>query len=338
MTTLENEIFFKKEKELLDKFLKKQNISKKSILSYIDKIATVAISTFNSTKGEISYQYLTDIKTCLTKVDTNINKLEELIKQTQETNVDILNYRENYTNVMNEVLQNDYDIEETFYKLIEYSKLDFSTLSINDIKNAPYTLPIPKASTALEIKKEEPTELQNISTTNIIEQENVLPVEQTTKPKEENKEPSISDAQQDLTENTLIISEVKQIVQLPYTKTDLDKILETDKQFTSYQQIIDEKYTIPISYYKYSSITRFKEAYSLVKNRSNGTIKDAFDLGLEVFFKYDLNPAIITACRNIDELDIYLSCLEDNELDKFYCFNIKFEMLPTLSNKSKKDF
>lgn len=56
-----------------------------------------------------------------------------------------------------------------------------------------------------------------------------------------------------------------------------------------------------------------------------------FLLGAELLVNYNLHPAIITACKNIDELDVYLSCLEDDQLDKFNLFDIKFEMLPQAS-------
>ena len=45
-------------------------------------------------------------------------------------------------------------------------------------------------------------------------------------------------------------------------------------------------------------------------------------------FHYDLNPIVIAACRNLDELDIYLDCLQENELSDFDCFEIKFELAP----------
>ena len=54
-------------------------------------------------------------------------------------------------------------------------------------------------------------------------------------------------------------------------------------------------------------------------------------------FKYELNPIIICACRNLDELDIYLDCLEENELYDFKCFDINFEIMPKISKNTKKD-
>ena len=54
-------------------------------------------------------------------------------------------------------------------------------------------------------------------------------------------------------------------------------------------------------------------------------------------FKYDLNPIIIAACRNLDELDIYLACMDENELSHFPCFEIKFEVMPQVVKNRKKN-
>ena len=86
-------------------------------------------------------------------------------------------------------------------------------------------------------------------------------------------------------------------------------------KFSSYEEIIQTHYTIPLSFFKNASISRFKEAFKLIKNKENLSTKDGVELGVELFFNYNLHPAIIAACRNIDELDIYLACLDDNTLE-----------------------
>ena len=43
-----------------------------------------------------------------------------------------------------------------------------------------------------------------------------------------------------------------------------------------------------------------------------------------------LHPAIISACRSLDELDVYLDCLEKNEVDDFKIFKIEYELHPIL--------
>ena len=64
----------------------------------------------------------------------------------------------------------------------------------------------------------------------------------------------------------------------------------------------------------------------------------ALDLGIELMFNYKFNPIIIAACRNLDELDIYLDCLEENQLFDFKCFEIKFEVTPDIYSKHAKVF
>ena len=70
-------------------------------------------------------------------------------------------------------------------------------------------------------------------------------------------------------------------------------------------------------------------------NKEKLSIFKALDLAFELMFKYNLNPIIIAACRNLKELDIYLDCLEENELFDFRCFKIKFEVTPKLYTKKK---
>lgn len=144
----------------------------------------------------------------------------------------------------------------------------------------------------------------------------------------------------DLMENTLIISEKNQNVILPYTIVDLkDKLKDNPEEYKTIQDIIDKCYTRSLSAYKNPSLSRFKESLSLIRERENGSLKKALDLGLELFFNSNLHPAIITACKNLDELDIYLDYLENGETDKFTCFNVIFDVAPIMvKNKRGSGF
>ena len=135
-------------------------------------------------------------------------------------------------------------------------------------------------------------------------------------------------------ENTLVISETKNKVILPYTLEKIQSYIakNSDKNLTV-QDVIDCVYTVPLSNYKKPIISRFTEAFKLVRSKENGSIKDALDLAFELAFNYSLHPAIITACNNINELDIYLACMEYNELDNFRFFKVNFEIAPLLSKK-----
>lgn len=126
----------------------------------------------------------------------------------------------------------------------------------------------------------------------------------------------------------LLISETKNKVFLPYLISDLNRILKNNKSYNSIEEIINSEYIISLDKYKNSIIARFKETFNLMRKKEKASISDSLNLALELSFNNYLNPAIITACKNLDELDIYLDCLNSNELDKFSLFEIKYEILP----------
>lgn len=132
-------------------------------------------------------------------------------------------------------------------------------------------------------------------------------------------------------ENTLIISKKENKVFLPYTIEEINSYM-IEHQNLSFDDVINLKYTIPLSKYKNAIKSRFIEAYTLIREKEHGSIKDALDLAFELAFNSNLHPAIITACKNLKELDIYLACLEFNELDDFRYFKILFEIPPVPTN------
>lgn len=141
-----------------------------------------------------------------------------------------------------------------------------------------------------------------------------------------------------LIEDTLTISETQGLVTLPYKTADLKKELRNNPElYASLSDVILAQYTIPLRNYRFSAISRFKEAYKLIINKENGTKREAFNLAAELFSNYNLHPAIITACKNLNELDVYLSCLEFNELEDFHFFKIVYEALPVPVKKNKHD-
>ena len=133
---------------------------------------------------------------------------------------------------------------------------------------------------------------------------------------------------------TLVISEEDGKVYLPYTKDDVKEDMQQNKG-KKISELIEEKYILPLDKYKNSMKARFREGYNLMHKREGKSRKSAFMLGLELMFETNLHPAIISACKNLEELDIYLDCLEDNELEKFSCFKIIYKSLPTLRKKGK---
>lgn len=137
---------------------------------------------------------------------------------------------------------------------------------------------------------------------------------------------------------TLVISEEDGKVYLPYTKDEIKEEVSQHKG-VKIGELIEEKYILPLDKYKNSMKARFREGYNLMRKKEGKSRKSAILLGFELMFETNLHPAIISACKNLQELDIYLDCLEDNELEKFSCFKIIYKSLPTIrKNKKIQEF
>ena len=129
--------------------------------------------------------------------------------------------------------------------------------------------------------------------------------------------------------DTFIVSEKDQKAYLPYKYEDLKNFYNQNKdKYVSIEDVINKEYILPLNIFKHSISSRFRETINLMLHKEKTSIFKALDLAFELMFQYNLNPIIISACRNLKELDIYLDCLEENELFDFRCFNIKFEVAP----------
>jgi len=133
---------------------------------------------------------------------------------------------------------------------------------------------------------------------------------------------------------TLLISEIQNKVILPYTASE---VLETynnnlDK-FNSIEEVIKKYYTRDLNDFKHQFSARFKETINLIVKKEKMSYIEGLNIATELLGKKYLHPAIISACKNLNELNVYLDCLDKNELDDFKIFNIKYELYPML----KKD-
>jgi len=134
--------------------------------------------------------------------------------------------------------------------------------------------------------------------------------------------------------NILLISEKENTVFLPYLLSDIKNIFEKNKdKYIDLQDVINKNYIVPLSRFKNPILSRFKEAFYLMKNKENASLPQCLDLALELAFNSLLNPSVIAACKNLDELDIYLDCLNNNELSKFTIFETVYEIAPSKEQK-----
>lgn len=281
--------------------LKKQ---KSEVLQYILKISDYPsdISSANYSSHLVDFLNIlkennNKIDKCISNANNYIHKLNivEASSTIESSDIIFKNFNEIINNISTCIINN----EDFFANAINYTKLNFE---------------------------------KNCSTENTITEQSsdLYDTNEKQMPKSQNS--NIPD--NNLLENTLIISEIQGKVILPYTLENLESILSENKlKYKDINEIIENEFTIPYSNFKNPSFARFREAFHLVKNKEHKSIKEAFDLGMELIFNYNLHPAIISACKNIDELDIYLDYLENNEINKFNCFNVKFEIAPSINKK-----
>ena len=140
--------------------------------------------------------------------------------------------------------------------------------------------------------------------------------------------------------DTLIISEKDNKVFLPYTVSEIESYMEKyPKEYKSLEYVINKEFILPLDYYtKHPSLARFREAYSLIRDREAKSVFDALKYALSVMFEYDLNPAIISACKTEEALNLYIECLENKDLSKFNLFKIEFRLNPLKKAKFETGF
>lgn len=308
----------------LYKQLNLQKNKKKNLIIWTNKIADMCVGNSSNADTTALLSNIEELKNNLNNIRTNIEDINKLISYLKNITSSIDNpadikkdedlslYYTLYIEKQNVILERDIKVEALLGKIYEYSS---------------FNVPVVK-----EENKVESSEKNNTPTySNCIENSDITT--------NVNDEKTISDAHeaqitekdnQCLSDNdTLTISETQNTVFLPYKISDLELTLkENQKKYESIEDIINKDYTIPLSRYKNSSLSRFREAFLLMKEREKASFSKALDLALELTFKYNLNPAIITACKNLDELDIYLDCLDSTNLDNFKIFNIKYEIPP----------
>lgn len=136
--------------------------------------------------------------------------------------------------------------------------------------------------------------------------------------------------------DTLLISEKINKVILPYRAEEVLEIFNSeDSEYASLDEVIEDKFTRNFSDFKIQFFSRYNETMKLARERENYNIADAVLLATEMMKKKYLHPAIIAACKNLNELDVYLDCLDKNELEEFRIFKIKYEIYPMMVKQNK---
>lgn len=297
-----------KEKTAVNLIIDSQNMKKDILLNTKQRFNNYANTAIPTLTDSINF-FLNNFENSLALTETNIYLLNNLLllldnlelSNTNETNIENFNTTFFETNKI--ITSNSLQIEKTLNYI-----LTFSYSSENVLDNF----------------------MQNLCITDLAPKKELAPQQIVNETKSKNSDIENSK------ENTLIISEKENVVLLPYTISEVNSILENNSEkYSNIEDVIKDKFTLPYNSFKNSAMARFREAFKLMREKEKQSIKESIDLGIEMFFNYNLHPAIIPACKSLDELDIYLDCLEDNELNKFDCFKIVFDMLPAVNNKLK---
>ena len=281
----------------LQKQLNIQKNKLNNLTLFITKLTDTNIENYLNV--EFSFlDIIIDLKTCLENTQNNIEEITNLLNELNK----IISFIENPLNDTNINLSN--------YYILYMTKQN--SIFQNDLKTEKLFQKIYKMYNW--------TEILDFHTNTIISNDN-------SKNQENNISLSLIQNIQD--NNNLIISEVQNKVFLPYFVSEIEqKLQKHPKKYSSLQEIINKEYIVPLSKYKNPAISRFREAFNLMLKKEKTSITRCIDLGLELAFNYKLNPAIITACKDLYELDTYLDCLDDDNLDNFKIFNVKYEVLP----------
>lgn len=130
--------------------------------------------------------------------------------------------------------------------------------------------------------------------------------------------------------NVLLVSEKDKKVYLPYSKEEvLEYMKQYPNKYSSFNDVVRNEFIFSSDIYlKHTLASRFRETYSLMRDREAKTILESFKYAIDIMFHYDLNPAIIAACKTQEQLENYIKCLEENNLSNFKDFEIRFEVTP----------
>ena len=290
---------FNLEKSSLNITYEIQKMFNKQILSFFKNfMSNYEINSKCDTESEAS-KYLADATSILLKSNENLNLMKNLICLLDEIIISKANNIKTLVNKYNKKFEISIDKNYKNTSNIEEFIHNISMVNFEEI-----------------LKKDEDTNSEN-------------------NPKKENQETfsyiSSDELDSSFIENMLVISSIQNKVILPFTIQKIHKILSEDSTYSSINEVIEKLYTKPLDNYKFPAISRFREAYLLIRNKEKKSKTKAILFASELFANYNLHPAIITACENQEQLDIYLSCLEDNKLSDFSFFDIKFEIPPSNS-------
>ncbi|MBR3324689.1 MAG: hypothetical protein IKG14_01395 [Clostridia bacterium] len=298
-------------------------------LNYIKNHKDSNIEYRNKISEQELNNSLANFKKEIQIIDKNISLLDEMLSKcnlSKKMNLErkkIYSYNKKYEEIKDKFL-NYYLSEDNTNVLFIKSVITESSLK-HEKANEKKTLVLEKT----------------IEKSNKYDDKLISNVENTSEKKEistENLQSNKKIGEKELKNNdTLLISEKLNKVFLPYTAKEVEQIYNNENsKYKDLEEVINENFVRDFSDYNFQFLSRYKETMKLAKEREGYSIFDSIVLATEMIGKRFLHPAIISACRNIYELDVYLDCLDKNELEDFKIFKIKFELYPMIVKQDEK--
>lgn len=284
----------------------------------------------DSEKEALEVKVLTDkikiFQTQITKIDNNLRILNNIIKD-ENSKIDkktIDKYNQKYREIRNNYLKNSLGEEDISIKHISNLVDNFNTL-FEELKQDH----VKEIDRVKSKRNQEPCQyIKDTNTT--INSTPELEIDKNIK----NNNYVENNLQGN---NTLLISEKQNKVILPYTVKELLDILKNpENNYKTIEDVIEKEFTRDLSNYSVQFISRYIETMKLARKRENYSLFDAISLATEMMGKRLLYPAIISACKTLNDLDVYLDCLDKNELDDFKIFKIKYELYPMVVRQKRR--
>ena len=272
----------------------------------------------------------------INKIDRNLEILTTVVKNIDETgNIGV------EKNKINRYNQKYKEIRKNYVKNSVFEE-NITEKYINELMND-------LAKTLEKVKDEHTKEIEKVKVEQVNIQyateknENIIQENETEKKEniiqDKKIENNIEEEIHIKNNNILLISEKLGKVILPYKAKEVLEIFNNDEnKYSSIEDVIEDKFTRNLIDFKVPFISRYVETMKLIRDREHYSFIDAVAIATEMMKKRFLHPAIISACRNLNELDVYLDCLDKNELEDFKIFNIKYELYPMVvkSNNNRK--
>lgn len=282
--------------------IKMADLKKDKVIEYIKKIDIESEEIKNIEQDKLK-EYVDDAEKAFESINSTIRNLTNILDEFKEIEKEILEL------VVKKESHKDEEINNIIRKIDD--KIYNFKNNKKDIEkqNKEYSIIVDKFLNKSDIDK-------------IFEQENNTIQE---------KNKIYNTYNIDLKDNLeLRVSERHKRVYLPYTKNEVEEFLNNyPEEYETAEDVIQQEFISDISIYnKHPVLARFREAYSLSRNREMKSAIDSLKFAMDMMFRSELNPTIIAAVKSQKQLENYIECLETNKLENFKYFKIIFEVNP----------